>query len=395
MGKAPRITRKQKRGLMEKYNMACELIRTIRHYFPDLIPQLKKVTDERDPRYTKYELALVMCVRILSSIFMLSSMRSSSVELNDDTMIANIGKLVGCDEIMELPHYTTINNCLAMVNPDELQEIVYKMAYRLIRGKAFLDSRVYGSYWQILIDGTQLYSFKAKHCGHCLIREHKKEGVVVSVDYYHCVLEAKLVIAQNIVISICTEFIENDGTETAGLSEEAKKQDCERKAFHRLAAKLKAAFPRLPVCITTDSLYACGPVFKTCKENNWRYIIRFKDGSIKTLAIDFHALKQLEPGQCFKKTSCATTQEYKFVCGMDYQGFAINAAECVETVKTSKGDTSSPICTSLSKNAFCWWKLGGADGVLRMRLSMSRRTMAITCGTFSAITTQPCKTITS
>jgi len=327
--------------MLVKFNLACELVKTIKHYFPDLIPQLKQITDERDPRYTKYELALVLMVRIMSAIFMLPSMRGMSAEFSDDNLIANIAKLAGCDGLMELPHYSTINNCLAQVEPSELQEILHKMAYRLIRSKAFLDSRIYGTYWQILVDGSQLYSFRDRHCAHCLFREHKKDGKTIRADYYHYVLEAKLVIMDNIVISICTEFVENNGPQTPGLSEEDRKQDCERKAFYRLEQKLKAAFPRLPVCITADSLYACEPVFQICKNNGWRYIIRFKDGSIKTLAAEFHTLKQMEAEQCFRISAKTASQEYRFVRGMDYQGFAVNAAECVETVKTKKGPVST------------------------------------------------------
>ncbi len=42
------------------------------------------------------------------------------------------------------------------------------------------------------------------------------------------------------------------------------------------------------MCILGDSLYACEPVFQICRDNNWGYLIRYKDGSIPTLAEDFH-----------------------------------------------------------------------------------------------------------
>ena len=47
--------------------------------------------------------------------------------------------------------------------------------------------------------------------------------------------------------------------------EEQSKQDCEQKAFHRLAARIKEAFPRLPIMLLLDGLYhrvgqgPCGP----------------------------------------------------------------------------------------------------------------------------------------
>ncbi len=78
------------------------------------------------------------------------------------------------------------------------------------------------------------------------------------------------------------EFIENnaeDAERQKEMNAEQIKQDCERKAFKRLAARMKKDFPRLPIILLCDSLYACEPVFDICKNNNWDYIIRYKEGS--------------------------------------------------------------------------------------------------------------------
>lgn len=64
-----------------------------------------------------------------------------------------------------------------------------------------------------------------------------------------------------------------------GLSEEKRKQDCKTSAFKRLARKIKKAFPRLPIILLADSLYAWEPVMDTCRDNSWEFIIRYKTGS--------------------------------------------------------------------------------------------------------------------
>ena len=92
----------------------------------------------------------------------------------------------------------------------------------------------------------------------------------------HHVLEAKLV-ARDMVLSIATEFIENE-------SEDVPKQDCELKAFFRLGDKLKKIFKRLPICLIGDSLNSCELVFKICNKYNWTYIFRFKEDRIKRVA---------------------------------------------------------------------------------------------------------------
>jgi len=99
------------------------------------------------------------------------------------------------------------------------------------------------------------------------------------------------VFGKNLVVSIATEFIENE-------NEDVLKQDCERKAFKRLAEKIKASYPRLPICILGDSLYACASVFQTCEENKWGYLIRFKDGSIPTLAREYQSILAMGENEC-------------------------------------------------------------------------------------------------
>lgn len=101
-------------------------------------------------------------------------------------------------------------------------------------------------------------------------------------------LEAKLVLHPKILISIQTEFADNEE------GEEMPKQDCERKACWRLMEKLKKAFPRLPICLCVDSLYACEGSFERCRRKNRRHIVRYKEGSIPGIAEEYRKLKRLE-----------------------------------------------------------------------------------------------------
>ncbi|MBQ6737694.1 MAG: MgtC/SapB family protein [Synergistaceae bacterium] len=97
--------------------------------------------------------------------------------------------------------------------------------------------------------------------------------------------------------SIASEFIENspeDQEKWKEMSEEKIKQDCETKAFRRLADRLKTAFPKLPIILLGDSLYASEPVMKICEEKGWDYLIRFKSGSIPSVAEEYDALRQNE-----------------------------------------------------------------------------------------------------
>ena len=48
------------------------------------------------------------------------------------------------------------------------------MVTRLIRSKMFDKYRYKGKYFEIVIDGTGIMSFKERHCKHCLKRTYKK-----------------------------------------------------------------------------------------------------------------------------------------------------------------------------------------------------------------------------
>ena len=72
-------------------------------------------------------------------------------------------------------------------------------------------------------------------------------------------------LSENVIISIGTEFIENE-------NEEVSKQDCELNAAKRLLERIKKEYPRLPICIQGDALYATEPFMKLCKEYKWSYL---------------------------------------------------------------------------------------------------------------------------
>jgi hypothetical protein len=145
--------------------------------------------------------------------------------LNRTNCIKNISRVLELDEeLTELPYWETINDYLKKLEPKELEQIIPRLVYRLTRMRSFENSRIRGKYWQVLIDATHLYTFDKRHCEHCLVREFKNKatGEVVRREYYHVVLEAKLVILGDVVISIGTEFVENE-------SPDVTKQDCEIK----------------------------------------------------------------------------------------------------------------------------------------------------------------------
>nr|WP_239027734.1 transposase family protein [Sporosarcina limicola] len=228
---------------------------------------------------------MLLLMVILKNVCNSETMRGMTNQFNKEVCISNFQTVLGLKNLEELPHYDTINNFLSELNLVEVENIRTYMIKELFKKRCFDNHKINGKDWGVIVDGTGLFCFDKKHCEHCLKRvfRNKETG---EVEYMHHVLEAKLVVG-NMVLSIGSEFIENE-------SEDFDKQDCELNAFHRLAEKIKKTYNRLPICLLADSLYACEPVFKRCDQYKWNYMIRFKEGSIPSIAREFEALKKIE-----------------------------------------------------------------------------------------------------
>ena len=313
--------RKAKREILDNPQLLEEMCKIIQHYFPGFMQQLKQVIDPRNPSYITYPKELLLMLRIMAAVFAITSMRQISELFNHEICLKNTENIFHLDTLQEMPYWETINDFLKEVSAEELQEIIYQMAERLIRMRSFEQGRYRGTYWLIDVDGTHLHSFSKRHCSKCLTRERKlKDGSTV-IEYYHAIVEAKLVLSNGVVISIASEPIENsDGKND--------KQDCELKALYRLAEKLKKRFPRLPICLCMDALYANESVFELCQKNKWAYLIRFKEGSLPSVWSEYEMLKKLEDKEQMRFERDGILYEYAWVNKITYNERELNCAEC-------------------------------------------------------------------
>ena len=132
-------------------------------------------------------------------------------------------------------------------------------------------------------------------------------------------------------ISIATEWIRNDS------GKEYDKQDCELKAFKRLAAKIKKAYPRMPIVILADGLYANQTFFKICQDYNWDFIVTFKEGNLPSVHQELDLLPKSAASQSDRfissKKGYSKTQLFTWHNNLDYCGFQLASIVCNE-VKT-------------------------------------------------------------
>jgi len=182
-------------------------------------------------------------------------------------------------------------------------------------------------YSVVAIDGTGVLVFQDRHCPCCLTKTHNGKTL-----YYHTVLEAKLVTPNGFAFSLMTEFIENPG-------EHPTKQDCELKAFYRLAERLKGRFPRLPIQLSMDGLFAGGPTFRLCRTYGWKFMIVLKDNQLSSVNTEFEALSKLQPeNQLAWRTgkTAEIRQHFRWVDDISYRDSAsgdhlLSVLQCHET----------------------------------------------------------------
>ncbi len=245
--------------------------------FPPLFAQ---VTDPRDPQKIVYPLASLGFAGVLMFLFQLQARRQIGLLLRNGPSVYKFQALFGVERF---PHGDTLEAAFSNLEINQMQAVVTGMTETLIRKKVLYSYRLGGIYFIVAIDGTGTVRFSRRHCPHCLTRTRNGKTL-----YYHPVLEAKLVTSNGFAFSLMTEFIENPG-------DQATKQDCELKAFYRLAERLKRRFPRLPILLSLDGLFAGGPTFDLCQEYGWKFMIVLKDDSLPSVNEEFHALSPLQP----------------------------------------------------------------------------------------------------
>ena len=308
--------------------MLVEYGNQIRRRLPDLLSLFSSCPDPRKRKEYRMEEILMGG----TSMFLLR--QGSRNNLNnkrfEETFMANYAHYFG----LRLPHQDTVSDVLNKVNPEDLELVKAKLMSRLFEQKWLRPYRLLDNYYLVAVDATGVVSFDKPHCAHCLTRKSKNGKVA----YFHYVLEAKLVTADGHCFSLASEWVENP----CGSFD---KQDCERKAFIRLAGQLKKHYPRLPMCILADGLYPNNTVFDICRTNNWKYIIVLQDKTLKSVQEEVDLVRLRKPmAETYKvQNGTRISSKYRFQTYIAYQKHKLHWLQCVET-KTKdvpKGDRNT------------------------------------------------------
>jgi len=286
-----------------------EQMRVFRSQLPMVLKRLSKIKDPRNPKKIRHKLSALMIYGILMFVFQMSSRREANREMTRPQFMESLKLLF--PELEDIPHNDTLMRVLSVIEVGEIEGALISAIHKLIKNKKFARYLVDNRY-AIAIDGTQKFKRDVLWAEECSERE-VKDGDDTRVQYYVYVLEANLVFPNGMSIPLMSEFSNYAEGDT-----ETKKQDCEQKAFKRLAKRLKEEFSRLTIMVLLDGLYPNGPIMEVCRKNRWDFMIVLQDKSLPSVWEEYEGLKKLETDNHFYRTWGNRHQHFEWVNNIEY-----------------------------------------------------------------------------
>lgn len=286
-----------------------EQIRVFRAKLPALLTRLSRIKDPRNPKKIKHKHTLLMIYGILTFVFQMASRREANREMTRPMFMENLKLLF--PELEDLPHNDTLYRLLSAIDVKELESALIELVRTLIRNKKFARFLVDNCY-PIAVDGTQKAVRGVLWSEECLERELGK-GDDTHMQYYVYVLEASLAFHGGMTIPLMSEFLSYTEGDT-----DTKRQDCEQKAFKRLARRVKDTFGHLPIMVLLDGLYPNGPIMELCRKNRWDFMIVLQDKTLPSLWEEYEGLKKLETKNRFTTTWGTRRQRFDWVNHIEY-----------------------------------------------------------------------------
>jgi hypothetical protein len=320
----------------------------LRRELPRLLERLGQIHDVRNPRKCRHKLTVLLLYGLLMFVFQFASRREVNREMTRAQFETNL-RLV-FPELETLPHADTLFRLLRDIDVSQIEQAHIEIVGRLIRAKKFRRYLINNCY-PIAIDGSQKFARDNLWDENLLQRTHGK-GENRHTQYFVYILEASLAFRNGMVIPLLSEFLEYAQGDT-----DHNKQDCEQRAFHRLSARLKQLFPRLPLLLLLDGLYANGPVMHRCHQLNWQFMIVLKDKDLPSVWEEVKALKPLQPKNRLQRAWGERRQRFYWVNAIDYEftqagrkRLTVHVVVCEESWEAV--DDAGQIVTKIARHAW-------------------------------------------
>ncbi len=333
----------------ERSRIACEHAKVLKVNLPVLLKRLSQIPDPRNPKKIKFKLTVLTLYGILCFVYNMASRREANRKMTAPIIMENLKLLF--PELDDIPHNDTLKRLLAQIDVNQIEDAHVQMIKEWMRKKKFRRYLINGHY-PIAIDGTQKFRRNYQWSEECLERKiNGKKGDEPRKQYYVYVLEASLAFQNGLTIPIMSEILSYKEGDT-----DTKKQDCEIKAFKRLAKRLKEKFLKHRITLLLDGLYPNGPIMDICRNNHWGFMIVFKDDNLPSVWEEYEGLLKLSSENKYKMNWGSRKQSFTWVNEIDYyfdkgKKVVVHVVICVEEWE-ELDKASGQILSKTSKHAW-------------------------------------------
>jgi len=309
----------------ERDELAGRYLRLLRCILPGILAEASALEDPRDQRRITHTLPVLILYGILMFLCQIESRRAANREIGGSRLSELMEEFVPGYESM--PHADTLGRLLGRIDADGLENLYAGLLADFVRSGKFRE--INPGPFIVAADGTQKFSRDYKWDGRALSRN---AGDPDKERYCAYMMESVLILENGMVLPLLTETLENDGTLDAN-----GKQDCESKAFKRLAARLAKLLGKGCVTIVLDGLYATGPIVSLCESYGWEYMIALKNDCLASVWEEFHGLRKIETENRLEAQRGGRCQDYSWSNGIEYtyggnhRRLCLNVVTCTET----------------------------------------------------------------
>jgi hypothetical protein len=206
-----------------------------------------------------------------------------------------------------LPDRTVVNDYLALVSPDEINELLLMLFDWAKKNKIFYNhagSLLPNNRFHLACDGVWVHKYAAPHavnekgeniCPYCLPRVCNRGQPNEKTYWVHGFVNLAMIFPGGLQLPLYVHALKASQIQLeATASDEKLKQESELQALKCILPALKTRLGRIPVTILADSLYANEPIIQLCEQLNWEYIIVRQVGSLKKVASKCDELEKTE-----------------------------------------------------------------------------------------------------
>lgn len=286
---------------------------------------MNRLPDPRKAGQVRYSQSHLIWLGILLFMTHAGSRRQLRHDRLSERFEQNLVKLSGQGDADAIADPDTLAYYAERCSLEKMERLTAGLVARLIRMKALDAFRLYG-FFTIAVDGSQVCTFDSEPWPGCPHRT-RADG---TTQYFAYVLDAKLVTPSGMVMTVASEMLTNEGHRTFD------KQDCELKAFPRLIEKIYSFFPRTPLCLLLDGLYANQNIIRLIQGKRWKYIITLKEGSMRERFAEACKLLEMQPSNRLKTQREATHQSFGWAKSLPIAEFSPDVLFCAETTPKGK-----------------------------------------------------------